>query len=363
MVLLAQLYAPAEPEDVGHEGAFHRVLYVWSCASGACLSAPGRSPCVAAFRCQLPRHNAVLPPEGDALIEPPLVERCAALCAMCGCDAPQRCAQCKAARYCSREHQAVHWKAGHKAVCSAAAEGEGIAPARSGFVERERDKRAALEAGCVLPEWEIVIEDEPSPDERVKQAEESLPPNAALALREMRESSRVEDGAAVGDAAAGEATAEDFDMTDLTQSQLNDALKGSAAPTAVDPVLTRFHTRIAVAPSQVVRYCQWPLARGAVESEEAAEQEEEEEELNSLGAPLWFSTAHQPAAGDIPPCELCGAPRAFEFQLMPQALFYLLKAGSASLDFGTIAVFTCTKACCGPEPYAREHAWLQVVRE
>jgi hypothetical protein len=32
----------------------------------------------------------------------------------------QVCSRCRGARYCCREHQAAHWKAGHKAVCQAA---------------------------------------------------------------------------------------------------------------------------------------------------------------------------------------------------------------------------------------------------
>ena len=33
----------------------------------------------------------------------------------------KRCAQCKAAYYCSKECQVGHWKSGHKEVCEAAA--------------------------------------------------------------------------------------------------------------------------------------------------------------------------------------------------------------------------------------------------
>ncbi|KAF6256113.1 hypothetical protein COO60DRAFT_1531023 [Scenedesmus sp. NREL 46B-D3] len=29
----------------------------------------------------------------------------------------QRCSGCRAARYCSRDCQAAHWRAGHRGVC------------------------------------------------------------------------------------------------------------------------------------------------------------------------------------------------------------------------------------------------------
>ncbi|VVC43205.1 Zinc finger, MYND-type [Cinara cedri] len=38
-------------------------------------------------------------------------------CAVCGGPAAQRCANCRAARYCGRAHQRAHWKDGHKAAC------------------------------------------------------------------------------------------------------------------------------------------------------------------------------------------------------------------------------------------------------
>ena len=39
------------------------------------------------------------------------------LCVVCGCSGPKRCAKCHRTSYCSREHQVIHWKAGHKKQC------------------------------------------------------------------------------------------------------------------------------------------------------------------------------------------------------------------------------------------------------
>lgn len=38
-------------------------------------------------------------------------------CAMCGVPAARRCANCRAAAYCSKAHQRAHWNDGHKAAC------------------------------------------------------------------------------------------------------------------------------------------------------------------------------------------------------------------------------------------------------
>ena len=109
------------------------------------------------------------------------------------------------------------------------------------------------------------------------------------------------------------------------------------------------------------------------------------------GQPLWASLRGRPPAGCPPKCENCGAPRTFEFQLMPQLVSSLEEAmaeamveaeGAAavaaaafdprqltdadSLDWGVLAVYTCSASCqtvkssdaasCG---YAVEYCWHQ----
>ena len=78
--------------------------------------------------------------------------------------------------------------------------------------------------------------------------------------------------------------------------------------------------------------------------------------------PLWVADEGVPTV--VPPCEYCGAPRKFEMQLMPQVLHYVgtghgPAVGAAGLDFGTIAIFTCTQSCRASSAYAAEFAWVQ----
>jgi hypothetical protein len=101
-----------------------------------------------------------------------------------------------------------------------------------------------------------------------------------------------------------------------------------------------FQARLSRAPTQCIRYC----------NEEGA-------------TPLWPSLKNMPGA--IPKCPLCQAERQFEFQVLPQVLYY---AGVDSglpdeLDFSSIAVYTCS---CTVSPsviqssktsYAEEFAW------
>ena len=82
------------------------------------------------------------------------------LCIVCGCSGPKRCFKCHSLNYCSREHQVIHWKAGHKKHCG-----------------DEKQPITSDEAGGILfkefeivtePELPIKITPEKSEEERLK---------------------------------------------------------------------------------------------------------------------------------------------------------------------------------------------------
>ncbi|XP_034381610.1 programmed cell death protein 2 [Cyclopterus lumpus] len=99
-------------------------------------------------------------------------------------------------------------------------------------------------------------------------------------------------------------------------------------------VFQRFKKRIAPEPHQVVRY-----SRG--------------------GSPLWVSFQQIPCDQDIPACT-CGAKRTFEFQVMPQLLNSLcVDSTAASIDWGTLAVYTCSASCNHDDQYRPEFIWKQ----
>jgi pre-rRNA-processing protein TSR4 len=407
LALLAQLYAPLDEADVGHAGAFHRMLYVFSCVRGECVNrAPGdesgdgasaarHRAAVVALRCQLPAtnpHHA-----GGRVVAPP-----PPVCALCGAPAPHRCSRCRGPRYCSRDHQAAHWRAGHKAAC-------GGAPADAAATV---DEGVAVAAGCAFPAHELVIEREPSDAVRREREAASLPAASATALRQLREGGS--DGAAAAlasAAAAAAASSGDDGEVDESQLSIDDLTQKALAETTgarlfADDVMRYFQRRVAAEPAQVVRYCRWPepeaarapaaaaSAAAAVDGE-GSNVDDEELEVDAdgepFGAPLWLTGAHQPPAGSPPPCGRCGAPRRFEFQLMPQLLNYVNTAPQGSggggsgvdLDFGTLAVYTCTRSCSADSgapseaaaggaaaspsssssSYVPEYVWVQPLRD
>jgi hypothetical protein len=74
--------------------------------------------------------------------------------------------------------------------------------------------------------------------------------------------------------------------------------------------------------------------------------------------PLWMSDKNQPPS--IPDCPLCGAPRLFEFQIMPQIFDRLQEL--LLVDWSTVCFYTCSNPGCLPgdaEGYIREYSYIQ----
>ncbi|XP_077997124.1 programmed cell death protein 2-like isoform X2 [Glandiceps talaboti] len=77
------------------------------------------------------------------------------------------------------------------------------------------------------------------------------------------------------------------------------------------------------------------------------------------GEPLWVSSQHIPKDDDIQVCK-CGAPRIFEFQILPQLLNHLkVDSLAASIDWGTLAIYTCSASCDLDPVYHQEFVWKQ----
>ncbi|KAF4696872.1 hypothetical protein FOZ60_014632 [Perkinsus olseni] len=71
------------------------------------------------------------------------------------------------------------------------------------------------------------------------------------------------------------------------------------------------------------------------------------------GSPLWAGKFAEESkkviARQAPPCRACGAPRAFEFQLLP-SLFYLsgwFEGHESEMEWGIAAMYTCSEDCRG----------------
>ena len=125
LIFLLQVYVPSDNED----STFHRTIFVFCCRDGACYKA-NSNKCFAAFRCQLPRANEFYDPDvtedQDKHYCKFLERECkmnnkwSPLCEICGCAGNKQCGKCHLARYCSKNHQTIDWKRGHKLACKMA---------------------------------------------------------------------------------------------------------------------------------------------------------------------------------------------------------------------------------------------------
>lgn len=128
---------------------------------------------------------------------------------------------------------------------------------------------------------------------------------------------------------------------DVTQRELNDAIGASQDQ---DKHYIRFLTRVALAKDQVLRYSRW-----------------------HDGNVLWVHTGATLAPDSAPACPHCGGARKFEFQVLPQLLFYLhvdtqstlSDIGSKSCDWGTLAIYTCVNSCALETQYSEEYLHYQ----
>jgi pre-rRNA-processing protein TSR4 len=102
-----------------------------------------------------------------------------------------------------------------------------------------------------------------------------------------------------------------------------------------------FQQRVDKAPEQVLRYSR-----------------------SSGAKPLWPIASGRVSKSELPSCKSCGGPRCFEFQVMPQLLFFFGgKNERESLDWATIVVYTCENSCDSSLSYKEEFVWVQLYSQ
>lgn len=99
-----------------------------------------------------------------------------------------------------------------------------------------------------------------------------------------------------------------------------------------------FEARLSRAPGQVLRYCRSGDAK-----------------------PLWPKSDGKPDSSSIPVCPSCNGHRIFEFQILPQLLYFFGVSNEAdSLDWATVAVYSCESSCTSSKAYVEEFVWVQL---
>ncbi|XP_071441894.1 programmed cell death protein 2 [Hetaerina americana] len=208
---LCQIYAPIDNKP----SCFHRSLMVFCCRNPECCD-ENDSRNFKVFRCQLPRANDFYPfdpPIEEESWRPDIkAEKYNTLCHICGNKSSSKCSRCKTLFYCSKDHQAIDWKAGHKAECSR-------------VLSMEKVKNRLNE--ILLKEFEISIETEESEDDLEVNEQEAMKEYEDLVIKGRTGTLN------------GEATVDE----DLTAMALKE-----------DKTYEKFRKKIHSNPDQVLRY-------------------------------------------------------------------------------------------------------------
>ncbi|XP_029987088.1 programmed cell death protein 2 [Sphaeramia orbicularis] len=297
LAFLLQVYAPIS----GQDRCFHRTLFLFCCKTPECYTR-NDSSCIKVFRSQLTRKNDFYPYDPPPEDEPPAdPDPDQTVLPVSGVKLCWVCG-CPGNKSCSRCHSVTYCGKHHQTIHW-----------------KHAHKRECCSQGVstiaasplLFPESELVTE--PEEEEEEKEDEEE-------------EKDAKEEGAIAQSGGNGPSLAETMTETDLEEMAMHE--------TADNKVFQRFKKRIAPEPHQVVRY-----SRG--------------------GSPLWVSAQHIPSDQDIPQCP-CGAKRIFEFQVMPQLLNSLcVDSTGASIDWGTLAIYTCSVSCNHDDQYSPEFIWKQ----
>ncbi|KAK9992396.1 hypothetical protein SO802_027381 [Lithocarpus litseifolius] len=183
--------------------------------------------------------------------------------------------------------RAMHWCSGHKIDCQRMR----VSSQSSDCPNKNRTTSANLHKRSVnktlWPEYEMIIENEIEPSTEMS-----------------------EDKACTSSLVSKE-------KVDDTMNSLMDSFEGDDDRKS----WASFQERLGKAPEQVLRYCR-----------------------NGGAKPLWPMSSGQPSNADIPKCNYCGGPLCFEFQILPQLLYYFSVNNEVdSLDWATIVALSLKK--------------------
>ena len=305
MDFLLQIYAANDVEDSLNTNAFHRTIYVFTSIDGDKVFEKGK---VRAVRSQLARENEFYgttpaPRRGVRESDDLRVE--------------------EMIRAFEMKKRAIEKKV--KTTLSGGNGGESKEEEEE-MKMKTKTKTKNENENTVYPEFEIVVEPESDADEASCSSmdsegvvadtndDDNKTSNANTNKKKMFQS--------IGDEA-------------ITETDLKEIASGVIDSDAQR--LATFSVKLAKFPDQVLRYCPAQNAKA-----------------------MWPSKSLAPDDRNIPDCPRCRGKRRFEFQILPTIVSFIVPKESvelndSSLDFGSIAVYTCSQSCALEGEYAEEY--------
>ncbi|XP_072383425.1 programmed cell death protein 2 [Diabrotica undecimpunctata] len=213
LIFLCQVYAPYEEEHKNFINNFHRTIFVFICRNVECCQR-NNSDNIKVFRSNLRRANKFYPYDPpDENPQPSFsLATWLTLCNLCGCIAEKQCSKCKKVHYCTRHHQILDWKEGHKTECNNSS-------------ESIPNSRSWKQSKILFQEWEIVIEPE------------EIDTKCFTEEEELEKFKQLEIDGKIGS------------MADIPEEDLE-----SHAVTDSDKVFSKFQKRVKHNPDQMIRY-------------------------------------------------------------------------------------------------------------
>ncbi|XP_018573734.1 programmed cell death protein 2 [Anoplophora glabripennis] len=209
MIFLCQIYAPYEENitlpSINCAKNFHRTLFVFVCKNSKCCQR-NTSENFKVFRSSLQRANKFYPydPPEDRPDPDFSLNKWANFCNLCGCMAEKQCSKCKSIYYCSRDHQVLDWREGHKKECCNSC----------------TDRKSKL----LFIEWEMITEPEEIGGKIVNE-------------EELQKFNKLQEEGKTGT------------MNDVSETELDEH-----ATVEEDKAFSKFQKRINCQPDQVIRY-------------------------------------------------------------------------------------------------------------
>ena len=301
MDFLLQIYAANDVEDSLNTNAFHRTIYVFTSIDGDKVFEKGK---VRAVRSQLARANEFYgttpaPRRGVRESDDLRVE--------------------EMIREFEMKKRAIETK-----VKMTLSGGNG---SESKEEEEEMKTKTKNEnENTVYPEFEIVVEPESDADEASCSSMDSEGVVADTNDDDNKKTSANTNKKKMFQSIGDEA---------ITETDLKEIASGVIDSDAQR--LATFSVKLAKFPDQVLRYCPAQNAKA-----------------------MWPSKSLAPDDRNIPDCPRCRGKRRFEFQILPTIVSFIVPKESvelndSSLDFGSIAVYTCSKSCALEGEYAEEY--------
>ncbi|KAF2068845.1 hypothetical protein CYY_009832 [Polysphondylium violaceum] len=333
---LLQINAPID----GKDHCYHRTIHLFCCLSNECKN-------FVAIRTQLPQVNEIYPVDADERkyeqdykIEKQYYEKRQKQCEYCGLFAAAHCAGCNKVSYCCKEHQTIDWDLGHREQCKIlkqqedGAQVELPAKRKSEFhfkeyeILNEDSDVVAKPTNTVDPNYHNENDDDDVEDDDDEEDQDSEANQKILEELMLKEDT--------GAPAAG--SSNEVSTTSDATEQLNEFVEESGLDGELiddnkfmnfkDQEFLYFKRVIAQDKNQILRYSrdnEYPI--------------------------LWVSEENKVTDEEIGKCPCCNGDRRFEFQVLPQLLYFILDESTSTevnnneLDFGILNIYTCENSC------------------